>query len=74
LKLWGPKKLFLFFLTVLFITFLNKGVVRKPERAGFPAEASEAMPTRPTGGNRQGGQPFQALLLKPSLIYKEDGY
>jgi len=64
----------LFFPTVLFITFLNKGVVRKPERKGLPLRLGEGVPDQAERGAGWGGPSFQALLLKPSLIYKEDGW
>jgi hypothetical protein len=66
--------LVLFFPTVLFITFLNKALGRKPERAGLPLRLGEGVPDQAERGAGLGGPPSQALLLKPSLIYKEDGW
>jgi hypothetical protein len=66
--------LVLIFPTVLFITFLNKALGRKPERKGLPLRLGEGVPDQARRRAGWGGPSFQALLLKPSLIYKEDGW
>jgi hypothetical protein len=66
--------LVLFFPTVLFITFLNKALGRKPEMNGLPLRLGEGVPGQAERGAGWGGHSSQALLLKPSLIYKEDGW